>query len=88
LKKYLLFGLVGGLILFFWQFLSNAALDFHHDFHRYTEHQDQITHYIDSLQLEEGSYMMPMYPSGLSQEEIDQYMYNKKRKILDDSAIP
>lgn len=77
MKKYILFGLVGGFILFFWQFLSNAALDFHRDFHRYTEHQDQITHYIDSLQLEEGSYMMPMYPSDLSPEEIEQYM-NKK----------
>jgi hypothetical protein len=80
MKKLLLFGFLGGFILFFWQFLSNAALDLHHDFHQYTSHQDQITHFIDSLQLEEGSYMMPIYPSGISQAEIEQYMENKKGK--------
>jgi len=80
MKKYILFGLVGGLVLFFWQFLSNAALDFHQDFHRYTEHQDDIVHYMDSLQLEEGSYMMPIYPTGLSQEEIEKYMESKRGK--------
>ena len=80
MKKYILFGLLGGLVLFFWQFLSNAALDFHQDFHHYTEHQDDIVLYIDSLQLEEGSYMMPMYPTGLSQEEIEKYMESKRGK--------
>jgi hypothetical protein len=80
MKKYILFGLLGGFILFFWQFLSNAALDLHDDFHQYTEKQDTITSFINQLNLEDGSYMMPMYPSGLSQEEIQKYMEAKKGK--------
>lgn len=80
MKKHILFGLVGGILLFLWQFLSHAALDFHSDFHKYTEKQDTITSFIESLNIEEGSYMMPMYPPNMSREEVEQYMNNKTGK--------
>lgn len=66
--------------MFFWQFLSHAALDFHSDFHTYTEKQDTIVDFVSSLNLEEGSYMMPMYPPNMSHEEIEKYMNNKLGK--------
>ena len=72
MKKYLLFSLLGGLILFVYQFLSHAAIDLHKDFHQYTDKQDTITSFLQRLNLEEGSYMMPMYPEGLTQDEIQQ----------------
>jgi hypothetical protein len=80
MKKYVLFSLFGGVILFFYQFLSHAAIDLHKDFHRYTDKQDTITSFLQSLNLEEGSYMMPMYPEGFSQDEIQKYMEAKQGK--------
>jgi hypothetical protein len=80
MKKHLLFGLIGGILLFVWQFLSHAALDFHSDFHKYTDKQDTITSFVESLNIEEGSYMMPMYPPNMSHEEIEKYMNNKMGK--------
>ena len=80
MKKYVLFSLLGGFILFVYQFLSHAAIDLHKDFHRYTDKQDTITSFLQSLNLEEGSYMMPMYPEGLSQDEIQKYMEAKQGK--------
>jgi hypothetical protein len=77
MKKYILFGLVGGILLFLWQFLSHAALDLHGDFHEYTEKQDTITAFLESIDLKEGSYMMPMYPPNMSHEEIEKFMDQK-----------
>ena len=41
-KKHLLYTLIGGTILFFWQFLSHAALNLHADAQQYTQVQSEI----------------------------------------------
>ena len=79
-KRVIVYSCLGGLLLFLWQFISNAAMDFHEDFHVQTQHQDKILHLLDSLDLEEGSYMMPMYPKDFSSQEIEAYMKNRAGK--------
>lgn len=68
MKKSLIAAIVGGIIIFFWQFLSNAALDLHRTSQQYTPKQDTILPYL-SQQLEEGRYYLPTYPAGASSEE-------------------
>jgi hypothetical protein len=59
MKKYILPSLVVALILFIWQFISFAAVNFHSGEQQYTAKQDTIEKFINSLNLEEGSYMIP-----------------------------
>lgn len=67
MKKQLIATLVGGLILFLWQFLSWTILNVHADQFGYTANQDKI---LESLaqNLEEGTYMMPGLPPNSSSE--------------------
>lgn len=52
--------LVGGLILFIWQFMSyGPVLDMHYSQMEYTPHQEEIMTFINGLDLEEGEYFMP-----------------------------
>jgi hypothetical protein len=73
MKKRLIAALVGGLIIFFWQFLSNAALDLHRPAQQYTANQDSILNYL-STHLKEGKYFLPTFPAGASSEEMQQSM--------------
>jgi hypothetical protein len=70
MKKILIGGLVGSIILFVWQFLSWAALGLHYDQMAYTPNQDQVIEAINSLGLEEGDYFVPQAKPGSSAEEI------------------
>lgn len=63
MKKTIIASLVGGIIIFFWQFLSNAALDLHRPAQQYTANQDSILNYL-STQLTEGKYFLPTVPAG------------------------
>lgn len=60
MKKLILFSLVGGIILFFWQFMSYAMPDFHKSAHAYTPLQDSIMNQLEKLGLEQGMYMLGM----------------------------
>jgi hypothetical protein len=60
MKKLIPFSIIGGIILFFWQFMSNAMPDFHKNAHAYTPLQDSIMNQLDKLGLEEGQYMLGM----------------------------
>jgi hypothetical protein len=73
MKKRIIASLVGGIIIFFWQFLSNAALDLHRPASQYTANQDSILNYL-STQLKEGKYFLPTTPAGASAEEMQQSM--------------
>jgi hypothetical protein len=68
MKKHLIAAIVGGIIIFFWQFLSNAALDLHRPAQQYTPKQDTILSFLNS-QLEPGRYFLPTFPAGASTEE-------------------
>ena len=73
MKKTIIASLVGGIIIFFWQFLSNAALNLHRPAQQFTAHQDSILTYISTL-LKEGKYFLPTYPDGASTEVMQQSM--------------
>ena len=60
--------MVGALILFLWQFLSNAALDLHRGMQQYTPKQAEILNYLNE-HLEEGFYFLPNVPEGTSAQE-------------------
>ena len=58
MKRLLFSSLAGGLILFFWQFLSFAAVNLHRSAQQYTPHQDEILAKLAELDLEEGMYAL------------------------------
>ena len=70
MKKHILFSIIGGVILFMWQFLSYAMPDFHKSAHAYTPLQDSIMNQLDKLGLEQGMYMLGM-PNPDNPEEVD-----------------
>jgi hypothetical protein len=72
MKNTLLFTLVGGLILFVWQFLSFAMLNLHGSASEHTPLQDEILERLAELELEEGMYAL----GTLSQED-----YNDPAKV-------
>ena len=62
MNKQLIGTLVGGLILFIWQFLSWGPLQVHGAEMEYTDKQDQVMQALNDAGLEEGSYFMPNVP--------------------------
>ena len=73
MKRSLIVSFVAALILFVWQFLSQAALDLHKMEHQYASNQDTIVSFITS-QLKEGKYAMPLPKPGCSMEEAQKFM--------------
>ena len=74
MKKQLIAAILGGVIIFFWQFLSNAPLDLHRPAQEYTPKQDTILGFLKSQQLEPGRYFLPTSPKGASMEEQEALM--------------
>jgi hypothetical protein len=73
MKSTLTASVIGAIILFFWQFLSQAALDLHKMEHQYAPNQDTIVSFLSS-QLKEGKYKMPLPKPGCTMEEAQQFM--------------
>lgn len=69
MKKKLLFTLIGGIILFLWQFLSFAMLNLHQSSMEYTPLQDEIIQTLDESGLEEGMYFLGQPDPQLSDDE-------------------
>jgi len=63
--------LVGGLIIFIWQFISWGLVNIHQSETQYTPNQDAILEHLGTLDLEEGHYFMPTVPPGSSAEEME-----------------
>jgi hypothetical protein len=80
MKKILIGALVGGIIIFIWQTLSWAMLNLHHASQEYTPKQDSILSFLSSQFSEEGSYLVPAYPKGISREEMEKQMESRKGK--------
>ena len=80
MKKAIIGALVGGLLIFLWQFLSFALLELHYSATQYTEKQDAIMAAISSQGLEDGGYMLPRNPKGASSEAENQLMESMKGK--------
>jgi len=68
MKRLLVAAIVGGIIIFLWQFLSFAALDLHRVAQQYTPKQDTIMSVLRS-NLVEGRYFIPTVPENASNEE-------------------
>ena len=69
MKKTIFGILVGGLILFFWQFISWGAMGIHADMQQHTPKQEEILKYLGD-NLEEGFYLLPVSPPGSSSEQM------------------
>jgi hypothetical protein len=74
MKKLLIGSIVGGLILFVWQFLSWGLLNLHSNMQMYTPKQDSVLQYLDSQFSEDGFYFMPGYKPGTSHEDMEKQM--------------
>jgi len=74
MKKQLIATIVGGILLFMWQFLSWSLLPVHKAEYGYTPNQDKIMEALNQNLTEEGTYMLPMAPPGSSQEQTQSIM--------------
>lgn len=68
MKRRLIATIVAALILFIWQFLSQAALDLHKAEHQYTAKQDTILSVLSSSGLKTGKYAIPLADPALGAE--------------------
>lgn len=80
MKKQLIATLVGGLILFVWQFLSWSMLNIHADEYKYTPNQDTILQTLTRNLEGTGTYMLPGLPPGSSKEDEERLMESGKGK--------
>ena len=77
MKKQLIAALVGGLILFIWQFLSWALIPIHQSEYGYTPNQDKILEALSQNLTEEGTYFIPGVPPGTSHEQAETAMESR-----------
>jgi hypothetical protein len=85
MKKHIIASIVGGILIFFWQFLSNAALDLHRPAQQYTPKQDTVIQFLQQ-HLQQGRYFIPTTPVGASSEEqqkLNEQMTGKAWAIVD-----
>ena len=73
MKQLIIGSLIGGLLLFLWQFLSWSILNVHGNQMKYTDKQDEILKVL-SENLKEGEYFLPTLPPGYSSEQEQTYM--------------
>ncbi len=74
MKKMLIGALVGGIIIFIWQFLSWGLLNLHHAQQEYTPKQDSVMAFLKTQFNEDGAYLMPNSPPGTSGEQMEKDM--------------
>jgi hypothetical protein len=80
MKKILIGGIVGGILLFAWQTVSWTVANLHEKGQQYTEKQDSILSYFNSIGLAEGGYMIPREKAGASMEDMEKVMADMKGK--------
>ncbi len=68
MQKIIIGALVGGILLFIWQFLSWSILNIHGTQNQYTANQNEIMEFLDG-RLSEGEYFIPTVPPGSSSED-------------------
>ncbi len=81
MKRNFIGALVGAIIIFIWQFLSNAAMNLHADNVKYTPNQDAVLSAITSNIPEEGGYMIPnLPPDKQTKEDHEKFMADQEGK--------
>ncbi|MGB4959272.1 MAG: hypothetical protein WBO36_07340 [Saprospiraceae bacterium] len=73
-SKMIIGALVGGLLIFIWQFLSWSMLNLHGSNQQYTPNQDAILECLSTNLPEGGSYFMPNVPPGTPTEDHQKIM--------------
>jgi len=73
MKKFIIATVVGGIVLFMWQFLSFAAVNLHSKATTYTPKQDTILQFLSS-NLQEGQYLLPTVPPNSSMDDEQKLM--------------
>jgi len=74
MKKSLLFALIGGIIIFAWQFISYAIPNFHKSAMEYTPVQDEVLAAIEKSGMKEGMYMLGQVNPEIPKEGFDKAM--------------
>lgn len=69
MKKLLIAAVVGGILLWFWQFLSWTVLQMHAGTQQYTPKQAEILEFLDQ-NLEEGFYFLPLAAPGEDEQAV------------------
>ena len=69
MKKMVIASIVGGIIIFLWQFVSYAGANLHQDVVRYTDKEKNILAYLEAQGLQEGGYMLPNSPPDATSEQ-------------------
>lgn len=80
MKKTIIGALVGGIIIFFVQFLTWTVLGVHNKSQQYTPKQDSILAYLNTLGLKSGQYLLPTAPPGSTSEQQMNYFKDKEGK--------
>jgi len=80
MKKWVIGSLVGGIIIFAWQFLSWSLLGIHKDAIKYHPAQDSIINFLSSTMTEDGSYRLPTVKPGTPQKEHQEIMEKMEGK--------
>lgn len=71
MKKTIIAAVVGGIVLFMWQFLSWTILNLHGSSQQYTPKQDSIMQMLKTNLDKEGGYYLPSAPPGTSFEGME-----------------
>lgn len=74
MKKTIVGAIVGGIIIFIWQFLTWGLLNLHESQQKYTPKQDSVLNYLSTQFTEDGAYMMPTFAPGTPREEMEKQM--------------
>jgi hypothetical protein len=80
MKKAILFALLGGIILFAWQFVSWAMPNFHQKAQEYTPLQNEILQALTDSGLKQGMYVLGQPDPKLSGPEYEAEMKNFEGK--------
>ncbi len=70
MKKNLIAAVVGGIIIFIWQFLSWTVLQLHRPAQEYTPNQQEIIQYLGTQLPGEGGYLLPNTPADATSEQM------------------
>ena len=72
--------LLSGIVVFVWQFISWAVSPLHQSSQSHTPKQDTIMQFLNSMNLEEGGYFMPMPKPGSTPEEYEKFANENEGK--------
>ncbi len=80
MKKTIIAAIVGGIIIFLWQFLSWGVLNLHKSAYGYTPNEAAILANLETNLPKEGGYILPGYPENGTDEQMEKIMKDSDGK--------